>query len=315
MRYEGKNYKLVRDIKRNINDLDEKIENLSTASISNNVAESLESDIKTIEGNIEQVKRNNVKNAIIRKVKISLRFIQLILPFVIILGGTTVASYFAGDIPFIPEQEFFYKHHETTFDSLGAENDEESFISTNITSVNHTAYFSTKWEQKADGKYYRTTRKYDFTDYDLAKLKEMIKDPNLNFEEAFGKANSNTYEAKAELSEEDSMDSPYIKIIFRYNDDEDIILKAQNMGSNIIYGVIWLVITLFLEFGAYVFRSETSNFNFSDCLEEYAEKYRKEDVEELKKLLEEKKITIEKVMRVKEKDIDVSNNGQHTKAK
>ena len=309
------NYQLVSSIKEDLYEVGEKIEKLDfenrsvsgELSISGQLETEINQELDVIEGKIEQVSKKNIKEAIIKNVKIALRFVQLVIPFVIAFGATTALFYFLGDIPFYPEQEFFYKHHETTFDTLGNEEDKESFISTNLTDVHNTAYFSTKWEQKDDGKYYRTIRQYDFTEYTLDELKEMINDPNLNYEQAFGKAKGNSYIAKKELDEGDSTEKPYVQVIFRYNDDEDIILRGQDMDSNLIYGFLWLLLNIILDVGILAIRSDCSMFDFGECVRDLKRKYRKEDVEALKKLLEEKKITINRVARTDEKYQELSN--------
>ena len=100
------NYQLVSSIKEDLYEVGEKIEKLDfenrsvsgELSISGQLETEINQELDVIEGKIEQVSKKNIKEAIIKNVKIALRFVQLVIPFVIAFGATTALFYFLGDI-------------------------------------------------------------------------------------------------------------------------------------------------------------------------------------------------------------------------
>ena len=163
----------------------------------------------------------------------------------------------------------------------------------------NSLYYSTEWEKNDDGNYYRMIEDYNIGQYTIEELKELISNPNLNFEEVFGKNTSSRYEIKNEneITEEDFKEEAGFKIVYRYTDEEDIILNTEYMSVILfiifmslvgmltpLIGVVWC--------GINDFRKSYPDFDIKKYVKKYNDEYQKVDIDELVKLFKEKKIKL-----------------------
>lgn len=296
-------------LERDINRLSDSIDNIGNNNIINNskLAE-IENDIQKIENRIKITNRKNMGKICIRNIKIFGRALQGIFPYLVCAGIVFTVQSLIGDIPFYPQDVFKIAQHEQVIDNNGPISDNVKYVMPNSKTIN-SAHYSTKWEKKDDGKYYRMIKEYNIGEYTIDELREFVKQPDLDFEETFGKNISIKYEVKNEdqITKEELEEGTGFKIVYRYTDEEDVVLRAQDIGENIGFSALYLLFTFLLSMIVELWREE-SDFDFSNHVENYMDKYQIVDIKKLEKLFEEKKIKFELVKHQQVSFIDPINN-------
>ena len=305
-------YERASFLESDINELNDSIDNIGSDNIINHsrVAD-IENDIKRIEGNIKITKRQNVGKSCIRNVKIFGRALQGIFPYVVVAGLVFGGFCMFGEVPFYPQPQFKVAQHEQVLDNSGVVNDNVTYVLPSSSTTN-SAHFSTKWEKKEDGKYYRMIKEYNIGSYTTEQLKELIKNPDLDFEETFGKSTSIKYEVKDEkqITKEDLEEGTGFKIVYRYTDEEDVVLKAQDVWPNIGFSLLYIVLTFLPSLLVVIWRSDESDFDFKDYVDDYCDEYKGVNLKELERLFKEKKIKFEKVRHQQVSMVDPITEGK-----
>ena len=297
MRFNKKGYTSISDLRKDVDNLDNKIDNIGNDNIINHstVAE-IEKEIKDIEEGIKDTNRTNALKTCIKNVKITGRALQGIGPYALVAAavfGLQVAIY---DVPFIRQQQFKIAQHEQIIDNTGVFDDKITYVVPE-TKPNNAAHFSTGWEKKADGKYYRTIKEYKIGEKTIEELLEIVNNPNITFDEAFGESSNTRYEVKTEdqITEKEKTEGKGFKIVYRYTDDEDVMLEAQDIGPNIGFSVLYAFFTALCCALIVLWRIEESDYDFIDHLNRIKREYPMVDLSEVKRLFEEKKIKFERV--------------------
>ncbi len=284
-------------LENEIKNLNESIDNIGNDNIINHsrVAD-IEGDIKRIENNIKITNRQNIGKTCIRNIKIFGRALQGIFPYLVCAGLVFTGQTLIGDVPFYPQDQFKVAQHEQVIDNSGIVNDNVTYVLPS-SELKNSAHYSTKWEKKDDGRYYRMIKEYNIGNYTTEELKELIKNPDLDFEETFGKSSSIKYEVKNEnqITKEDLEEGTGFKIVYRYTDEEDVVLKAQDVWPNIGYSLLYLLITVLPCLIVVLWRTDESDFDFKDYVDDYCKDYKQVDIKELERLFKEKKIKFDVV--------------------
>ena len=285
-----------KELNNQIEELDEIISNMGNDNIINHSSIKEADDmIKLINKNIKAVNRRNRLIAAIRNVKIFGRFLQGGLPYIVVAGLVFTGQTLLGDVPFYPQKsDFKVAQHEQVIDQTGVIGESVSYVAQGNLAGNEIV-FTTKWDQKEDGNYYRVTQTYDIGNYTTEELKEMIKNPNLDLNAVFGKSKSNKYEVKKakDITEEDLDEKDGLKIIYHYSDDLDVILGAQDGFFNVMFSILYILITLVGSMPVLYWRLNESDYDFSEHLKRIKLENDKIDIEEIKKLFAQKKIKFE----------------------
>ena len=283
-----------------INEFDKNIDNIGKDNIINHSSlQEAETSYKLINKNIKKANRFNKFITCVRNIKIFGRFLQGGLPYIVVAGLTFTGQTLLGDVPFYPQKsEFKVAQHEQIIDNSGVIDEKITYIKEGTGDKNQIQY-TTKWEKKADGNYYRATQTYEVGNFTAEHLKEMINDPTFNFEETFGRSKSNKYEVKNgnELTKEDLEEEAGFKIIYHYTDDLDVILGAQDTENNILLSLLYIIVTFLAMLPVFYWRFEESDYDFEDYLNglQLEAIEAKIDIEEIKRLFNEKKIKFELV--------------------
>ena len=284
-------------LESDINRLNNSIDDIGNDNIINHsVLADIESDIERIESNIKITNLKNKGKTCIRNIKIFGRALQGIFPYLVCAGLVFTGQTLIGDVPFYPQDQFKVAQHEQVIDNSGIVNDNVTYVLPS-SELKNSAHYSTKWEKKDDGRYYRMIKEYNIGNYTTEELKELIKNPDLDFEETFGKSSSIKYEVKNEnqITKEDLEEGTGFKIVYRYTDEEDVVLKAQDVWPNIGFSLLYLLITVLPCLIVVLWRTDESDFDFKDYVDDYCEDYKTVDLKELERLFKEKKIKFEKV--------------------
>ena len=284
-------------LESDINRLNNSIDDIGNDNIINHsVLADIESDIERIESNIKITNLKNKGKTCIRNIKIFGRALQGAFPYIVGAGMVFGIFTLCGDIPFYPQDQFRIAQHEQIIDNNGVVSDNATYVLPS-SSIKNSAHYSTRWEKKDDGKYYRMIKEYDIGNYTTDELKELIKNPDLDFEETFGKNTSIKYEVKNEneITKADLSEDTGFKIVYRYTDEEDVVLKAQDVWPNIGLTLLYLLVSVIPSLIVAAWRMDESDFDFMDYVKEYSEDYKKVDIKELERLFKEKKIKFERV--------------------
>ncbi len=291
-------YVSARELQDELSHLDNKMDDLGNDNIINhNRIEEIEKDIKRIESKIKKTNKRNKTRTCIKNIKIFGRTLQGVFPYVVAAGIVFTSQTLLGDIPFYPQEQFKVAQHEQTIDNTGVLSDKVTYINASD-KVKNSAYYSTKWEKKADGRYYRAIKEYDISDLTLEQLHDYILNPGDDIDEnAFGKSKKIKYEVKEEkdITKEDLSEKTGIKIVYRYTDEEDVILAAQDVVPNILLSLAYLFFSFVAALPVMAWRDEHSYYDLGEHLDRIRRTYRKVDIEELERLFKEKKIKLERV--------------------
>ena len=255
------------------------------------LVDKLSNQISDLQERINIVKKNNKKKAKIRKLKIFTNFFKLALPFLVALGiGFWFWTSGVGDIPFVPQEVLKVHYYKEEFDNYDGFKEENRYQE-EINELDGTADYASKWEQKADGRYYRTTKKYRFKckNVNLAALKEAINN-HKDLDGLLGKPESSKLEVKGELTEEDIAKDGYIKVLYEYQDTNDFIMQAQDTDRNLVagFGFIFLEgLNLFVMF-LIMLHSDMLEYYICTRPDQINKEYKPHDTTEMERSLKEK---------------------------
>ncbi len=263
----------------------------------------MKKEIESLEFEIKHSSFVNVRIGAIRNLKISARALQKVAPYAltagIIAGGFTLL----GDIPFYPNDEWkVYSNVMTEFDNVGnikTEQQYDSFEVNGYTLDNSDSmlYYYSKWEKSDDEFYSRTVQTYSIKKKSIEDIMELFKKEDLKLEDVLGEPSSNIKETKNNLTEDEIQEESIIKAVIYNKDKNDYIVHKETAGENIGLSVLYVLIAGLCELLPLYWRSNYSNFDFADCVEEIKRKHQSLDIDTLTKKLELKKDNYNRLMR------------------
>ena len=118
----------------------------------------MKKDIENLENKIKFSKFSNLQIRTIRNLKISLRAMQLVAPYVLTAGLIAGGFKLLGSCPFYRDIQQQNLNIMKEFDSLGNIRYEEQY--NEFSGDSDMLYFYGKWEKSNDGFYTRTVEKY-----------------------------------------------------------------------------------------------------------------------------------------------------------
>lgn len=257
----------------------------------------MQKEMKTLEFEIEHSRLVNIKVGAIRNLKISARALQLVAPYVltagIIAGGFTLLHH----IPFYGGDEWkVYSTVMTEFDNNDNIRYEQQYGSYQSSSDNKLYYY-TKWQQDDDGFYSRTAQVYSVKKKTYDDIIELFGQEDLQLQDVLGEPSSNFKETKKNLTDEELQQESFIRAIIYNVDKNDYIIHEETVGENVLFSLLYICITLFCEMAPLYWRSEHSNFDFEDCVENIKRKHQLVDMKTLKKKLELKRDNYNRITR------------------
>lgn len=256
----------------------------------------MKQEIESLEFEIKHSSLVNAKIGAIRNLKISARALQLAAPYVltagIIAGGFTLL----GDIPFYGGDEWkVYSNVMTEFDDAGNIRFEQQYDS--FENSDNILYYYSKWQQGNDGFYSRTVQTYSIKKKTYEDIIELFGQENLNLGDVLGEPSSNIKETRNNLTDEELQEESFVKAVIYNKDENDYIMHKETVGENILLSVLYVLITGLCELAPLYWRSEHSDFDFADCVEEIKMKHQSLDIDTLTKKLELKKDNYNRLMR------------------
>jgi len=298
----GNDYKLVQNIRDNIHKLDDKINSIGQDNIINHSSvRDAENIVNKINDDIRKVDNRNRKNKFIKNIKIFGNILKQATPYILVAGLFFGIQALTFDIPFVRQDQLRIAQTEYSTDTLGNHNKELKYVLPSEKQDNDRATYLSKWEKKIDGKYYRAVLNYKF-DYKMDSLSLLLNIVDSSKEDKFynvlSKPKSIDFESKREdeITKEELEQGDYVMTINRYYDDNDVIIMMQDVTPNIIFTLLYLLLTVGTGLGIHLYRKYNDNYSeFFYKIRELESKYEKINIDELKKLFDEGKIKFETV--------------------
>ena len=248
----------------------------------------LKKEVEDLERQIKYEKLVNLKNVLIRETLINGRRLQWIAPFILTAGIMTGCfKLFGAGFPFYRDDVKAYLHTMKEFDNAGNVRYEEQYGEFN--SLTHQINHYTKWEDAGNGFYTRRVESYKLSDITDENVLSLFEKDNLTIEDIFGNKVSSVKETKNNLTEEELMQGEYLEATIYNKDENDYIMVKEEIDDNVGFSVLFVLFTILAELGPAYYRYEKSSFDYDEVVYDIREKYKKVDIEKVKKLLEIKK--------------------------
>ena len=224
-----------------------------------------EDDIEHLKYLIDHVDQINHKILLLRRLKMSLVVAQLVAPYVVAAGITFGAFAIFGRTPFIADDKKRELHIQNEIDSLGNTRVIEQYDSFDEEKGNITYY--EKWERGEDGEYFRNIKKYSIKNLDEAQINDLISHiDSIKLEDILGEATSIQVEKRNHLEEEDINHNPYIQAVFYSKDTNDYITVKEDVGENIAFTILWLIIIFIAAKSTDAVRQKYSSFDYQKSI-------------------------------------------------
>ena len=265
-----------------------------------NSLEKLEKEKEKLEKELKTQEDKNKKIKALRGLKYSLRFMQLVTPYVVVAGIGLGAFNALGITPFIRDEHKKCLETETQFDSIGNIRYEEQYDNYKNAIASITYYG--EWKKDDDGLYKRDIKKYANKKIDNDTIKEIVEKKDINsLEEIFGDPIARSVEKKNNITEDELNKKAYLQATTYSKDKDDFIIVTEDLATNIGTTILFLVVLLLLEVGTLSFREQFTSFDFDYAISDIKARHRLIDTDELYGKLEDKKSEIEKLARQKTK--------------
>ena len=258
------------------------------------LVEKLTKDVNDLEKRVNNLGKENFKNACIRNIKIFGRFMQMIATYLVAIVLPFVGQSLLFDIPFFPDNIHQNNCYMMNLDSNGVIKYQHQYKS--FDSDNSKLKIYGKWEEDKDGFYSRTISTYSINDLTVDKIKELLEKDVLTVEDIFGETSSSYKEYKNILTEEELNSNGYMEATKYYEDEDDYIIVIQDVMLNIVCSCLYIAAVLTLALGVAKFREDFSSFDYYECVEKIKEKYGKIDREELETKLLIKKNSLNRLI-------------------
>ena len=276
-------------------------------------------EIEELKMEIEEGKRKNKKNRLVKNLRINAKTFQGVAPYVLTAGIIAGAFTFAGHTPIYFDGEKQALDVKSEFDSNGNIRYEQQYG--NYENRENRLYLYSKWEKQEDGTYTREKKVYQISEKHIDKIMKMIKDNEAENEEAFkisiasimektikmikendveiedifGKPISRTVETANNVSEKEVAEGSYLKAVVYNKDNNSYTIKKQSVYQNTKDTVFYSVVTLFtVLFESLILHRYQDSIEWSKVIIEEEARKREINISELEELLEKKKKTLKK---------------------
>ena len=160
---------------------------------------------------------------------VALQFGRFILPFVLVGGLATFAYMDASHHNPFSRKEKKYSTEKTTFDSNG-NRDTDTFYDLDQNFVSNI-YLYSKWEQKPDGSYTRTVKRYNINSKNIKEIITGLDKEDLELEDIFEKPSETMFEDRKTLSEDELSQEAYYSGVIYNVDKKDAITFEEPASS------------------------------------------------------------------------------------
>lgn len=244
----------------------------------------LEQNLKELENEVNEAKKRNVKNKIIRRTKISLRTAQLVAPYLLTASITFRFFSSIGFTPFVIDNNKKFLETKKDFDSLGNIKYENQY--TAFENPYSTISYVGKWSKYDDTFYSREVKTYNIKKIDEETIHKIVNDNNIDELESIFNSPKSTVQISNNITEKDLETEPYIEATLYSTKTNEFISIKETVGKNIFTTFIWVLLTFLFELMTLVIRENIDKFNYGNCIYAIKQEYPIADINELTKKLE-----------------------------
>lgn len=263
----------------------------------------MKQEIESLEHEMKHSSLVNAKIKAIRNLKITARALQLVAPYAITAGIVAGGFTLLGDIPFYPNDEWkIYSKVMTEFDNAGNIRTEQQYDSFKVNgdtldNSDSMLYYYTRWEKNDDGLYSRIVQTYSISEKTYEDVIKLFKKENLKLEDVLGQPDSNIKETKNNLTEDEIQEESIIKAVIYNEDKNDYIIHKETAEENILFSILYVLVTALAEVAPLGFRCGISSFDFSYCVDKIKINHQPLDINTITKKLELKRDNYNRMMR------------------
>ena len=245
---------------------------------------SMERDIKKIHFEMKHKTLLEIKNNLLKNIRINICKGRLFAPYVLTLGITTTIFSQLGATPFIIDKEKNYQRNMEEIDESGTIRIEQQY--NDFESTKNTVTYYSKWYKSENGQYIRDIRKYQTDDLLKEEIINLIKLGKVkDYNDIFGEPKEVKREIKNDIREEELNQDAHLFAQIYFTDFNDYIYVDQKEEKNAFDTVLWLIILLYSEVIAWIYRKISSfdyDLEISRINKEYSLDYIKILLEKLK---------------------------------
>lgn len=257
----------------------------------------MKKEIETLENELKYSKLVNLKISTVKNLKISLRFMQRITPYVlsagIIAGGCKLIGF---GLPFYSGDTLKINSNTMKeFDSLGNVRYEQQYD--DYANSSNILYYYSQWQPDINGLYTRNVETYKLDELTEEEILKLFNKEDLKLSDIFGEPISKKRETKNNVTEEELQQNDCLKAIIYSEDKNNYILYKETKEENNVITAAYLALTAVVELIPFFIRSNISTFDFDDCVSEIKRKYPAVDTDELIKKLEIRRSNYNRLMR------------------
>ena len=257
----------------------------------------MKKEIETLENELKYSKLVNLKISTVKNLKISLRFMQRITPYVLSAGIIASGCKLIGfRLPFYSGDTLkINSNNMKEFDSLGNVRYEQQYD--DYANSSNILYYYSQWQPDINGLYTRNVETYKLDELTEEEILKLFNKEDLKLSDIFGKPISKKRETKNNVTEEELQQNDCLKAIIYSEDKNNYILYKETKEENNVITAAYLALTAVVELIPFFIRRNISTFDFDDCVSEIKRKYPAVDTDELIKKLEIRRSNYNRLMR------------------
>lgn len=249
--------------------------------------------IKELEDQLVNAESINKKNRIKLKLHKELLKIKRIVPYLVITGVTFAGCSSFFSIPFYRENKTKNLWYKKEIDSLGNKVIEEQYEKyDNVGEVS----FVSKWKKFNDEYYSRSIITYSVNTLTEEEIERIINEEDLSLRAVLGAPISHKVEKKNNLTKEEINQEEFIRAIIYNKDDEVFIVEKESSKDNNLTTILFILLSAV---SGFIYYSTSCNRKAEEkrsaAIHDLEEKYEEIDIYSLKRKLEIRKETYERL--------------------
>lgn len=224
----------------------------------------LKSQIEKLNRQLRYYKLLNIKVGAVKNLKISLKAMQMFLPYIIapsILAG--VFKFVGLGLPIYQDDLNRSLKQMKEIDNLGNVRIEQQYKNF-LNSYNKIFYYG-KWEKNSDGTYSRNIEQYRLRDITEKEILQLFQKKNISMKDIFGVPLSTDVETVNTLND-NLIREGYLQAIFYSENKNEFITVTESTSDNISVTILFAIITLFIELSLHSSIGRKTKYNIESFI-------------------------------------------------
>ena len=240
----------------------------------------LQNEISKLENELENIDKTNRKRTIIKNLKIYGKKLQKIAPTFVLAFAFSIPYFNYVGVPFVNQPIKAPAYIQETQTSLGDIETIKKY--TEFSSMSHYVEIYSPWEKVENG-YTRTRKSYFLDSETVNKILDVTNGTLIgNIDSILGLPNDITTQTTNNLSDE--KEDGYVKLVTYFKDTGDTIIRKQTSNEILSVSTIYVLGMFLLETLVY-FTSDKRKARCNKKIEEYKERYKLIEADDLEKEL------------------------------